>query len=110
MKNMMRPDPFELAGRPFDPQQPNEYGSQWLGPIQYDATGWPYLLFKDYYGHNCYVKLSSIAHCSKPGASALWIGCIEDDEQMHLVRGQVQTLVDALTYWLSTGELPEAGK
>jgi hypothetical protein len=82
-------------------------GSAWLGPLRADERGFPFFIFRDYYDHPCHLKLSSLAQCEKPGASAIWMGTLEEGAAMHLVRDQVQTLVDTLTYWLKTGELPE---
>lgn len=58
---------------------------KYLGDVQADERGFPFLLFKDYYDKHCLLKLSSIALCAQPGASALWFGLLGVDPQIRAI-------------------------
>jgi len=73
-----------------------------LGKISATEKGFPIIIFKDYYGMECSVEMSTLALYEQPGSSALWIG--PDKKRMHMERDQVISLVMVLDSWLQTGE------
>lgn len=45
-----------------------------LGPVEAASGGWPVIHFKDHYGKECSLQMSSLAEYEKPGTSAVWLG------------------------------------
>lgn len=78
---------------------------------KYGAThrGFPLVEFKDIYGEECSLQLSSLATID-----AIWLGCNECTEvdgrvlspRMHLDEDSVRKLVDVLNYWLENKDFP----
>ena len=67
------------------------------------GRGFEILKFKDHYGVDCSLQASSLAAYSTPGTSAVWLG--DNNNRMHLTRGQAQTLIEYLTRWVENGKL-----
>ncbi len=65
--------------------------------------GYQKIVFLDYYNNECLLQQSSIAHFTKPGASAIWLGGKGND--MHLSLTQVKSLIIHLQNWVDTGNI-----
>lgn len=69
-----------------------------LGDITQTPRGFEYIQFKDRYGAQCSLQVSSAADFVKPGTSAVWLGI--EDARMHLSRDHVEALIAHLRRWL----------
>ena len=84
-----------------------------LGKVERTARGFEVVNFKDFYGDNCSLQMSSLAEYQQPGISAVWLGREESDThsvtgeplmpRMHLHRKQVEALILVLQSWLEQG-------
>jgi hypothetical protein len=102
------------GGRTFRPR-----GSAVLGPVGATGRGFELIEFADKYGEPCSLQQSSLAEYTKPGTSAVWLGCERAcctpqgeplAPRMHLDRKQVAALIAHLQRWLDadTFSLPNA--
>lgn len=78
-----------------------------LGPVERTPRGFPIIRFKDFYGTECSLQMSSLALCAEPGQSAVWLGVSGLDSRMHLTVEQVIALMACLRTWLDKGVFKE---
>ena len=81
-----------------------------LGKVKKTSRGFELIEFKDKYGVECSLQASSLAEYSKPGTSAVWLGCEKNcrhpvtgeemSPRMHLDRKQVAALIRHLQRWI----------
>lgn len=71
---------------------------QTLGPVQHNACGWEFILFKDRNDKECSLQVSSLADYAECGVSALWLGpndpepkCMASDAPLLMVETEETT-------------------
>lgn len=67
-----------------------------LGSVGRTARGFETVEFKDRYGVPCSLQASSLAEYTKPGMSAVWLGCDDADPRI--------MAKDAAAHGVTTGE------
>lgn len=81
--------------------------------IKQTPRGFEFIEFTDIYGEPCSLQQSSLAKYTRPGSTAVWLGCDKNSRhpmtgeemspRMHLDRKLVRQLVTRLNRWLKKG-------